>query len=127
MSAPAIRWSIWALPLAGVFIALSWVYDPAGRLVLADPDGYARAVTSTFYMVEGYSSLIGFVLLLFGLVALYGHLSSPAASPWNTAGMILSVAGAAFLLAVSRSHPRSSRTTRAGYHFRAFDPRLPLR
>jgi uncharacterized MnhB-related membrane protein len=100
VSAPVIRWSIWALPLAGIFIALSWVYDPGGRLVLTDPDGYARAVTSTFYIVEGYSSLIGFVLLLFGLVALYGHLSSLAASPWNTAGMILSVAGAALLLPV---------------------------
>jgi hypothetical protein len=98
MNTAVARWLIWALPAAGLFIALSWVYDPGGSLVLTDPAGYARAVTSTFYVLEGYSILIGLVLLLFGLLALYGHLSSPAASTLNTAGMISSVAGPVLLL-----------------------------
>lgn len=96
MTASVIRWSIWALPLAGVFVALSWVYDPGGAQT--DPDGYARGVTSTFYTVEVYLSLVGVGLLLFGLLALYGHLSSVVASALNTVGMISSVAGAALLL-----------------------------
>ncbi len=95
-----IRRGIYALPAAGVLTLVPWVFIFGGTSIKTDPEGFANSATSTGSAVGGYIYLAGLICLLFGLLALYGHLARTRAASWAAGGMIVSVVGIAVALPV---------------------------
>lgn len=94
------RRGIYALPLAGILTALPWVFilsSPSGKTDTAE---YARGLTSTMHEVVGDLYLAGFICLLFGLLALYGHLAGSRGSSWAAGGLVASVVAIALVMQV---------------------------
>lgn len=83
-----VRPGIYALPLAGILTALPWIFILNHPDAKANPEGFARAVTSTGGMVGGYMYMAGFACLLLGLFALFGYLARTRASGWAAAGLL---------------------------------------
>jgi hypothetical protein len=99
MNAGLVRLGVWALPIAGVLIFLSWFAFLGGPSVSQDPDGYARTSTSSLVIAAGYTYLAGLLFLIVGLLGVYVSLPRTA-SPWPTIGTLLTVAGTALVLPV---------------------------
>jgi hypothetical protein len=95
-----VRRGIYALPGAGVLTLVPWVFIFGGPSIKTDPEGFAQAATSTGSAVGGYIYLAGLICLLFGLLALYGHLARTRVASWAAGGMIISVVGIALALPV---------------------------
>jgi hypothetical protein len=94
------RRGIYALPAAAILTAVPWIFILSHPAVKTDPQGYARSVTSTGQAVGAYLYLAGFICLLLGLFALYGHLARARASSWAGVGLIVSVVGIALALPI---------------------------
>ena len=95
-----MRRGIYALPIAGVLTAVPWIFLIQQSSIKTDPDGWARGAISPVILVSGYMYLAGFMFMLFGLLALYGHLARTRASSWAAGGMILSVAAILLVLPI---------------------------
>jgi len=94
-----VRPAIYALPAAGILTAVPWIFILRQPDAKTDPEGFARIATSAGSAVGSYLYIAGFVCLLFGLFALYGHLGRTRASRWATAGLFASVVVIALTLA----------------------------
>jgi hypothetical protein len=95
------RRGLYALPLAGLVTVLPWLLMLSHRSnITRDPDAYARGLTSAAYPIAGYVYLAGFILLLFGLIALCSTLVSSRADLTAVAGLVVSVVAVALLLPV---------------------------
>ena len=81
-----------ALPLYGLILGFTTLKPQPDQV--ADPEGWARFVSSTSYLVEHIaSSVVGPVLVIFGtlaLGALVSHSRAPRLAVWGT---VLAVAG----------------------------------
>jgi hypothetical protein len=95
-----VRRGIYTLPAAGVLTLVPWIFIFGGPSIKTDPEGFAQSATSTGSAVGGYIYLAGLICLLFGLLALYGHLARTRAASWAAGGMIVSVVGIALALPV---------------------------
>ena len=94
------RVGLWALPIAGVLIAVPWLAFITGPTDLArDPDGYVRALTSPIAAAAWYGYPLGLVCLVFGLLALYDLVTDSHARSLALAGPLVGVAATALLLA----------------------------
>jgi len=94
-----VRPGLYALPAAGILTAIPWIFILRQPAAKTDPEGFARFVTSIGGGVGGYLYIAGFVCLLLGLFALYGHLARTRASGWAAAGLFVSVVVIALSLA----------------------------
>jgi hypothetical protein len=83
-----VRPGLYALPAAGILTALPWIFLLRQPDAKVDPEGFARAVTSTGGFVGGYMYMAGFACLLLGLFALFGYLVRTRASSWAAAGVL---------------------------------------
>lgn len=83
-----VRAGIYALPLAGVLTALPWIFLLRQPDAKADPEAFARAVTSSGGMVGGYMYMAGFACLLLGVFALFGYLAHTRGSGWAAGGLL---------------------------------------
>ena len=82
------RPAVYALPAAGILTLVPWIFILRQPNAKADPEGFARAVTSSGHIVGGYMYMVGFACLLLGLFALYGYLARTGASGWAAAGLL---------------------------------------
>ena len=78
------------MPLAGILILLSDLILP-GFGSLAEGAGYAETVVSRRFELVAGAYMLGDVLYLFGVFALYGFLASGPGERWGFAGLILVV------------------------------------
>lgn len=108
--------AIWTLPAAGLMLGAPWIRplfaDPAdlhGQSVCVwapaastplfcvsgftpnNLDAWARITTSDGYQLFSLTQVLGMLLLLFGLFALYGFLARGQSPRWALAALILSV------------------------------------
>jgi hypothetical protein len=97
--ADLVRPAIYALPAAGILTAVPWIFILRQPDAKTDPEGFARVATSAGSAIGSYLYIAGFVCLLLGLFALYGHLGRTRASRWATAGLFGSVVVIALTLA----------------------------
>ena len=92
---PAIRWirlGLFALPLYGLLIAYGTLEAQPDQV--ADPEGWARFVSSTSYLVgHVLSNVVGTVLVIFGTFALGAYLTAARAPRLALWGMVLAVTG----------------------------------
>ena len=90
-SLPAI--GLWALPAGALLIGLHWII-PLGPFT---PEGLAHSFTSpvTVIVKEFLLDLGGWVVLLFGVIALADHMTAAGARRWAQAARILSVTAVA--------------------------------
>ncbi len=94
-----VRPGMYALPAAGILTAIPWIFILRQPDAKTDPEGFARVVTSIGGGLGGYLYIAGFVCLLLGLFALYGHLARTRASGWAAGGLLVSVVVIALSLA----------------------------
>ena len=81
-----------ALPLYGLILGFTTLKPQPDQV--ADPDGWARFVSSTSYLVEHIaSSVVGPVLVIFGTLALGALVSQSRAPRLAVWGTVLAVAG----------------------------------
>jgi hypothetical protein len=94
-TSPAAAWiraGLIALPVYGLIIAVTTIKPQPDQV--ADPEGWARFVSSTTYLIEHLASnVLGTVLVIFGTFALGALLASSRAPRLGLCGMVLAVAG----------------------------------
>ena len=94
-TSPSTTWiktGLVALPLYGLIVGFTTLRPQPDQT--ADPDGWARFVSSTSYLVEHIASnVIGAVLVIFGTLALGAVLSRGRGSRLALTGTVLAVAG----------------------------------
>jgi hypothetical protein len=94
-TSPSTAWiktGLVALPLYGLIVGFTTLRPQPDQT--ADPEGWARFVSSTSYLVEHIASnVIGAVLVIFGTLALGAVLSSSQGSRMAMTGTVLAVAG----------------------------------
>ena len=87
-----IRVGLFALPAYGLLVAYStWKPQPDQ---VSDPEGWARFVSSTSYLVEHLlGNVLGTALVIFGTFALGAYLTASRAPRLALWGMLLSITG----------------------------------
>ncbi len=96
------RWGLWLITVAGLLIAAIFTYWTAavGELKPAtDPQTFADYATSIGGLGSGIAYLVGIVLLLFGVLSLYGVVAGDRERVLALAGLVLQVASLSALLA----------------------------
>jgi len=106
---------LYALPAAGILTAVPWIFILQQPHAKTDPEGFARVATSAGGAVGGYLYAAGFVCLLFGVFALYGHLARTRASGWAAGGLFVSVLVIALSLATIGTLSVGSRVLADAY------------
>lgn len=89
-----IRLGILLLPIAFTLILVGTAIGYPG----SDPNsvqGYAELVSSTRYAIGAFLISVGFLLSIFGYVALYAYVASGRARLWPAVAVVLCVIGAA--------------------------------
>lgn len=101
MASGPIRWGLWLLAAGGILCTAIFTYwmtqgnlDPA-----TDPQRYAADATSVGTLGSNVAYLVGLVLLLLGVIALYGLLAGGQHRSLALAGLVLNVASLSALLA----------------------------
>jgi len=89
---------VYALPAAGLLTGVPWLLVLGYPSAKTDPGGYARSLASAANGVGEYLYLAGLILLLLGLLALYGHLARGRSRSWAFGAMIASVVGISLAL-----------------------------
>jgi hypothetical protein len=94
-STPAATWirvGLYALPAYGLLIAYSTLKPQPDQV--SDPDGWARFVSSTPYLVDHIiGNVLGTALVIFGTFALGAFLAASRAARLALWGMVLSITG----------------------------------
>src|SRR5215211_5069269 len=120
----AIRVGLWALPLYGALTA--WATLDAQPDQVTDPEGWARFVSTNYYLLSHLvGSTGGTILAILGTMALGGYLASGRSAKLGVPAMAVAVAGHALLLvpaAISTfALPAIGRTYLGGVHRRHAD------
>src|SRR5215204_6948052 len=93
----AIRVGLWALPLYGALTA--WATLDAQPDQVTDPEGWARFVSTNYYLLSHLvGSTGGTILAILGTMALGGYLASGRSAKLGVPAMAVAVAGHALLL-----------------------------
>jgi hypothetical protein len=93
----AIRVGLWALPLYGALTAWATL-DPQPDQA-TDPAGWARFVSTNYYLVSHLvGSTGGTILAILGTVALGGYLAGGRSAKLGVTAMVITVTGHALLL-----------------------------
>src|SRR5215203_2322592 len=93
----AIRVGLWALPLYGALTA--WATLDAQPDQVTDPEGWARFVSTNYYLLSHLvGSTGGTILAILGTMALSGYLAGGRSAKLGVAAMVVAVAGHALLL-----------------------------
>lgn len=102
MTATLTRWGLWAVPFAGVLTIIGWLplFIAGAPNVKTDPAGAARLISSPLLLGTQYLYMLGFLCLLFGVVAIYASLAETPGRIWAAAGMIAGVTMLALLIGV---------------------------
>ena len=102
MTTTLTRWGLWAVPVAGVLTVVGWLplFIFANPNVKTDPAGAARLISSPVLLGTQYLYMLGFLCLLFGVVAIYASLAETPGRIWAAAGMIAGVTVTALLIGV---------------------------
>ncbi len=96
-----VRWGLWLIAVAGILCTAIFTYwMTAGDLnPETDPKKFADYATSIGSIGSNVAYLVGIVLLLFGVLALYGMLAGGREHSLALAGLVLHVASLCTLLA----------------------------
>jgi hypothetical protein len=93
----AIRVGLWALPLYGALTAWATL-DPQPDQA-TDPDGWARFVSTNYYLLTHLAGGTGgTILAILGTIALGGYLAGGRSGKLGVAAMVVTVTGHALLL-----------------------------
>jgi hypothetical protein len=93
----AIRVGLWALPLYGALTAWATLEPQPDQAT--DPGGWARFVSTNYYLVSHLlGSTGGTILALLGTIALGGYLAGGRSAKLGVAAMAVAVTGHALLL-----------------------------
>ena len=94
-TSPTTTWvkaGLMALPLYGLILGFTTLKPQPDQV--ADPEGWARFVSSTSYLVEHIASnVVGPVIAIFGTLALGAYLAHSRAPRLAVWGTVLAVAG----------------------------------
>jgi hypothetical protein len=97
-----IRIGILALPLSGLLAIVGLLGNENVPDPRVDPRGAARVLSSTdYFMTQFVGNVLGFTLLIFGVLALTVYLAHTSEKRLALGAMVLSIMGITLLLSVS--------------------------